>query len=303
MLSFKRSLRSLQISRFFGTVNIQLPDLGEGTKEATIKEFFVKVGDKVEEFDDLCEVFTDKMAAPIPSSVSGVVTKIHYDIDDVCQVGHTLIEIDSEDADPDHEDNNAAEASPVQQEVVEGEMSEAKRVSPSGALFSMRENVDWTKVPTTNRFGIVHKYDIEKYLKEGGAAETTPQVKQVEKKTTVNLNGDDVVVPVNQNMVRNATQSKSVPFFVYNDDYDITQLKDLGYTNDQIFAFFVKAASNSLSIYPQMNTHVDPATDDDGYIKSYVVKANHNITIDGGCIKEVESKSLAEILGCLDEPD
>lgn len=31
-------------------VEVKLPDLGEGTKEATLKEMYVKVGDSVEEY-------------------------------------------------------------------------------------------------------------------------------------------------------------------------------------------------------------------------------------------------------------
>lgn len=79
-----------------------MPDLGEGTKEATIKEWYVEPGSIVNEFDDLCEVFTDKLVAKIPSTCTGTVKSISYQEDDVCLVGHALMEIE-EDGDADSE--------------------------------------------------------------------------------------------------------------------------------------------------------------------------------------------------------
>jgi len=69
-------------------VAVKLPDLGEGTKEATIKEWYVQPGSRVEEFDDLVEVFTDKLVAKIPSTCTGIVKEVNFVIDDVCLVGH-----------------------------------------------------------------------------------------------------------------------------------------------------------------------------------------------------------------------
>jgi hypothetical protein len=45
---------NLAMYRYFSSIiNVKLPDLGEGTKEATIKEWFVKKGSEIEEFDEL----------------------------------------------------------------------------------------------------------------------------------------------------------------------------------------------------------------------------------------------------------
>jgi 2-oxoisovalerate dehydrogenase E2 component (dihydrolipoyl transacylase) len=90
---------------FAKMIRINLPDLGEGTKEATIKEWFVKEGQKIKEYDDICEVFTDKLVAKIPSTHDGVIKSIKFKSDEICLVGHALIEIEVE------EDKNAPTAS------------------------------------------------------------------------------------------------------------------------------------------------------------------------------------------------
>ena len=73
---------------------IKLGDLGEGTKDATVKKWFKKIGDMVKEEETVVEVFTDKLVAPIPSSYTGKLTKIYFNVDEKCLVGKTLCEID-----------------------------------------------------------------------------------------------------------------------------------------------------------------------------------------------------------------
>ena len=51
------------------------------------------------QYDDLCEVFTDKLVAKIPSTATGTVTEINFGDDDICPVGHVLLKIESDEGD------------------------------------------------------------------------------------------------------------------------------------------------------------------------------------------------------------
>jgi pyruvate/2-oxoglutarate dehydrogenase complex dihydrolipoamide acyltransferase (E2) component len=42
----------------------------------------------------LCEVFTDKLVAKIPSTATGKVTAINFGDDDIIPVGHIILEIE-----------------------------------------------------------------------------------------------------------------------------------------------------------------------------------------------------------------
>lgn len=46
-----------------------------------------------------------------------------------------------------------------------------------------------------------------------------------------------------------------------------------------VLAFFIKALSLAMVDFPEINSIVDPEVDDEGYIKQYVIKADHNFSV------------------------
>ncbi len=69
----------------------RFPDLGEGIAEGELVKWLVKVGDSVQEDQEVAEVETDKALVAIPSPVAGVVEKLHNKEGDRVKVGEVLM--------------------------------------------------------------------------------------------------------------------------------------------------------------------------------------------------------------------
>jgi len=89
---------------------IKMPQLGESVTEGTIERWLVKEGDRVEQYDPLFEVVTDKVNAEVPAEVAGVVTRIIVGDGQTVKVGTPLAEIETDGAAPAAE----APAAPVE---------------------------------------------------------------------------------------------------------------------------------------------------------------------------------------------
>ena len=55
------------------------------------------MGDKVAQFDSICEVQSDKASVTITSRYDGIVRKLHYNVDDTAIVGKPLVDIEMEE--------------------------------------------------------------------------------------------------------------------------------------------------------------------------------------------------------------
>ncbi|MED4871873.1 biotin/lipoyl-containing protein, partial [Geobacillus stearothermophilus] len=55
---------------------LTMPQLGESVTEGTISKWLVSPGDKVNKYDPIAEVITDKVSAEIPSSFAGVIREL-----------------------------------------------------------------------------------------------------------------------------------------------------------------------------------------------------------------------------------
>jgi len=74
----------------------RLPDIGEGIAEAEIVAWHVKVGDTVEEDQQLADMMTDKATVEMESPVAGTVVSLAGEVGDQVAIGSTLVVIEVE---------------------------------------------------------------------------------------------------------------------------------------------------------------------------------------------------------------
>ncbi|CAI5745068.1 unnamed protein product [Peronospora destructor] len=93
----RRSFHAGVVTRFL-EIPFKLADIGEGIAEVEVLQWFVKRGDRVKQFQNVCKVQSDKATVEITSRYDGIVTKVYYEVGEMAKVGTTLIDIDVDEA-------------------------------------------------------------------------------------------------------------------------------------------------------------------------------------------------------------
>ncbi|KAJ2845196.1 hypothetical protein IWW36_004882, partial [Coemansia brasiliensis] len=182
----------------------RLADIGEGITECEIIQWFVKPGDRVSQFDKICEVASDKATVEITSRYDGIIRKLYYQDSEIALVGKPIvdIEIESPDAPEPSPSELATVAELAVQEASKKEVTKpAEHVSAEAAASCYKDhtpdrtndvvyatpavrriareyNVDLCYISGSGKGGRILKEDVHRFVEqqqqqqEGGVAET-----------------------------------------------------------------------------------------------------------------------------------
>ena len=188
-----------------GLVKVTMPQLGESVTEGQISRWLKQPGDRVEKYEALVEVTTDKVNAEVPSPISGVLAEINVQEGETVAVGTLICSIGDEgsaaaalkatsagaaaaiaetvgapsgggvpDATPEQPTAEAAPAAAAAPDVETPAQNgdRAGRASPAVRRLASEHNLDIAAIRGTGIEGRVTKRDVEEYLAAGRPAAT-----------------------------------------------------------------------------------------------------------------------------------
>lgn len=284
-------------------IKIRLPKLGESILNATIVQWFKRVGDRVELDEPLLEVSTDKINSEIPSPVAGILKTIHAEPEKELQVGDLIATIAT----------GAAITPSLITEITEGKTSFSSATesneqnnffSPALLRLAREKGISLEqleKIAGTGSGGRLSKRDLEDHLaKQPPRACSTPAcgTQDVER---VKMSGMRKAIA--DNMVRSFYEA---PHATLINEVDVTAiLKVIQKEKESFFAqkgykltitsFVIRALVKALQQYPLINSSLEQDT----IVVKKFINLGIAVSIDQGLIvpviKHCEQKDLAQI--------
>jgi 2-oxoisovalerate dehydrogenase E2 component (dihydrolipoyl transacylase) len=256
----------------------KMPDLGEGTVEAEVVEWKVKVGDMVQEDQVIAEVMTDKAAVEVPSPVTGRVLSLNGEPGEMIAVGAELIVFDTSGGAPSQAPApSAAPAQPVTTPAVVAIPVAAAAVAPEPAGRVMaspairrraREaGIDLSQVAGSGPGGRIQSADLDALVTGAAGRGSSPRPPLLGKRSGTE---EIKVIGVRRVIAQRMSEAKrNIPHFAYVEEVDVTELESLrqhmnerakpGQGSLTFLPFIVAALTRVLEDFPQCNALFDEA--------------------------------------------
>lgn len=246
--------------------SIAMPQLGESVTEGTIIRWHVRIGEKVNKYDPLCEVTTDKVNAEIPSIMSGIVTEIVVPEGETVDVGAVICRIKAEDAVAPISAPGGPVPSTPENAFKETACAGMEPVYSPAVMMLIREHgLDPSQLKGTGRFGRVTRGDVLDLLEKRGHS-VANHTSQTSMPISTESDGKVPVTPIRKTLAKRMSQSKQeIPHAWMMIECDVTNL--VRYRNEikdefkktegvviTYFPFFIKAVAESLREFPIVNS-------------------------------------------------
>lgn len=172
---------------------ILMPQLGESVTEGTIAKWLKQPGDKINKYDSIAEVITDKVNAEVPSEFVGTLTEILVPEGSTVAVGTPIAVIAEEGEAPAPAaatPQAASAAAPSAAAAAVPQAGQAPAAAPQqgvgGARFSpavlrliQEHNLDASQITGTGAGGRITRKDVLAFV-EGGGAAAAPRLTKTE---------------------------------------------------------------------------------------------------------------------------
>ncbi|KON68921.1 branched-chain alpha-keto acid dehydrogenase subunit E2 [Peribacillus butanolivorans] len=263
---------------------MKMPQLGESVTEGTISKWLVRPGDHVNKYDSIAEVMTDKVTAEIPSSFTGKIIEIFAKENETMVVGEVICTIEVENVSEKKEDSDQQLVESLKTIETTTSSNHLKtRYSPAVLKISQENGIDLTKIKGSGRDGRITRKDLVKLLEKGVnkieenqelaptfiASKQDPAEKSFSSIETLVHSVGDIEIPITgirktiaANMVKSKHEVPHAWMMVEVDATNLVKNRDSlkaefkqkeGY-NLTYFAFFIKAVSQALTEFPEMNS-------------------------------------------------
>ncbi len=248
----------------------KLPDLGEGTVESEIGEWFIKVGEHVEEEALVGTMMTDKAAVELASPVSGTVVQLAGEPGDIVAVGAALVIFETEGKAKSSKTTPTTKLQAVAQtqptpattSTASNDRSRVK-TSPVIRRRAKEAGIDLTDVKGTGVNGRISRSDFDLYLKANtGVAPAQKTAKPAGGVKEIKIIGLRRIIAE-----RMAASKREIPHFAYVEEVDITELEALRkHLNSRksdsadrltLLPFLGLALIRALKEFPQCNSTYD----------------------------------------------
>ncbi|KRX75994.1 Lipoamide acyltransferase component of branched-chain alpha-keto acid dehydrogenase complex, mitochondrial, partial [Trichinella sp. T6] len=299
-------------------MQIRLSDIGEGIAEVQMKQH-VKIGDQIQEFENLCDVQSDKASVTITSRFSGTVRRLYCEIDEIVPVGSPLLDIETEDGSENIPPDKAADQSedipkrPASDDSFT--ISKNKKTvitTPSVRRLAMENKINLSEIKGTGPGGRILKEDLLNVISAEIDANVDASEDEKKSLSTTSALIEDQVIPIRgyrramfvfQACIIHSNRIIMLLLLKVNADaliklrHSLMSMNELEKVKITYLSIQIKALSLALLRFPMLNAHLNDT------VTELICKTSHNIsfavdTPDGlvvPFISDCQKKSIIEI--------